>query len=322
MKLFSLSTILGLAFGISLIAYGVFAFTPPDADPPEANISAPLNVGSATQEKTGGIRSGGFRSFLDSYFDGKVGIGTTDPKALLDVNGRVRVGRFAAKPSCSTDTLGSFVFDTVNDRPYVCASGNTWKPLDSDFDKDGLIEWLDPDDNSFNPTCSADNGGQCYLSQTSKSALDGDLAAGNIVKGVNIFGVLGNLEPKLTELITFKSANSWTPTDGWKDLRHSPPHSGNPTSFTIPPNAKSWACSYGAGSGAGWASGGNVRIMCGGTEVHYKSFIFASVHEPLLGTTGILTGNIGGTCKFEGQAWGGGVEQSILQIAGGCYAVE
>jgi len=44
--------------------------------------------------------------------------------------------------------------------------------------------------------CLADNGGQCYISQASKSALDTDLAAGNIVAGKTIFGVTGSAVPK------------------------------------------------------------------------------------------------------------------------------
>jgi hypothetical protein len=130
------------------------------------------------------------RLTIDS--SGNVGIGTTTPKTQLDVAGAVRVGSFSSKPSCNSNTIGALVFDTSANKPYVCASGG-WKPLDSDFDEDGLIDWLDPNDNSFNSQCSTDNGGQCYLSQGSKTALDSDLAAGNIKSGVNIFGIDGTL---------------------------------------------------------------------------------------------------------------------------------
>jgi hypothetical protein len=40
--------------------------------------------------------------------------------------------------------------------------------------------------------CTDNNGGKCFINQTSKSALDADLAAGNIKSGVNIFGVAGS----------------------------------------------------------------------------------------------------------------------------------
>lgn len=39
--------------------------------------------------------------------------------------------------------------------------------------------------------CTADNNGKCFINQTSKSALDTDLAADNIKPGVTIFGVTG-----------------------------------------------------------------------------------------------------------------------------------
>ena len=113
----------------------------------------------------------------------------TFPNNLV-VAGIIQVGSFSTKPTCNTNTIGAFVFDTTANKPYVCASGG-WKPLDSDNDKDGLVDWLDPNDNSFNPQCTADNGGQCYLSQGSKSSLDGDLSTGNIKKNVNIFGISG-----------------------------------------------------------------------------------------------------------------------------------
>ena len=43
--------------------------------------------------------------------------------------------------------------------------------------------------------CTPDNNGKCFINQTSKSALDTDLVAGNIRSGVNIFGVTGTIGP-------------------------------------------------------------------------------------------------------------------------------
>lgn len=78
--------------------------------------------------------------------NGNVGIGTVDPKVSLDVNGPIRVGQFSTKPACDANTKGSLVFDTANDKPYVCAASSVWKPLDSDNDKDGLIASFDIND--------------------------------------------------------------------------------------------------------------------------------------------------------------------------------
>ena len=57
MKNFSLSTILGLVFGVSLVAYAVFAYTPPTQAPPGGNVSSPINTGTSDQTKTGGLLS-------------------------------------------------------------------------------------------------------------------------------------------------------------------------------------------------------------------------------------------------------------------------
>jgi len=40
--------------------------------------------------------------------------------------------------------------------------------------------------------CTDNNSGECYITQATKSALDTDLAAGNIKSGTQIFGVTGN----------------------------------------------------------------------------------------------------------------------------------
>jgi hypothetical protein len=50
--------------------------------------------------------------------------------------------------------------------------------------------------------CTTDNGGKCFVNQTSKSALDTDLTAGNIRSGVNIFGIAGSYSVS-------------SPPDGW-----------------------------------------------------------------------------------------------------------
>ena len=41
--------------GAFLFSYAVFAFDPPTADPPEGNVSAPINVGPDAQVKSGGL---------------------------------------------------------------------------------------------------------------------------------------------------------------------------------------------------------------------------------------------------------------------------
>ncbi len=71
-----------------------------------------------------------------------------DDEGNLNLNRGIILGNFSAKPSCTSDRLGMMVFDTVNNKPYVCANSNTWKPLDSDYDSDGLIDWFDSNDTS------------------------------------------------------------------------------------------------------------------------------------------------------------------------------
>lgn len=79
---------LALAAGISYAAQ----WSGPTANPPDNNTNTPLNVGTSTQYKSGGLGIGGlFRAYSSAIFDGKVGIGNTAPQADLDVHGSVRI---------------------------------------------------------------------------------------------------------------------------------------------------------------------------------------------------------------------------------------
>ena len=156
---------------------------------------------------------------------GNVGIGTAMPAATLDVNGGLRVGNFttAARPAATPANKGTFVFDTDLGKPYV-SNGTVWKPLDSDFDSDGITDAIDIDDNNAadatavaadalagktfyagggsktgtmpSQTLSAANDTVAagYYAATTLSAVDTDLAAGNIKSGVSIFGKAGTLD--------------------------------------------------------------------------------------------------------------------------------
>ena len=76
----SLLISLAILAGIVLVANLVLAWTTPTADPPASNIPAPINEGSDTQTKSGGLN-----------ISGNVGIGTTTPSDLLTVNGNINV---------------------------------------------------------------------------------------------------------------------------------------------------------------------------------------------------------------------------------------
>jgi len=86
-----------------------YAWTPPSSNPPEGNISAPINTGDTSQSKIGDLNIGGGLKYWitklgDSFAlkndsgeikfivgqDGNVGIGKNDPKVKLDVNGRIK----------------------------------------------------------------------------------------------------------------------------------------------------------------------------------------------------------------------------------------
>lgn len=142
MKRFPISTILGLTLGI-LLAFGVAvsAFQSPTQAPPAGNVASPLNTGPSDQTKTGGLLQV-FNLWVNSA------LGVTGGATF---GGPVRVGRFSSKPACNADITGALVFDTINDKPYVCATGGIWK---------SVVVMLPPPPpktcNTLGPACGSD----------------------------------------------------------------------------------------------------------------------------------------------------------------------
>lgn len=167
--------------GSILINSALAAWSEPSASPPDGNdidlVVTGLTVGAtasvdgiakvapaAAQE---GVR------IISSNYSPFIIRNTANNADLLRINesGELVLNNTAAKGSCAAGNKGAMVFDTVEDKPYVCASTG-WKPLDSDYDKDGIVDWNDQDD-------------------TNASLKHVNLVPGNVANGVNIFGVVG-----------------------------------------------------------------------------------------------------------------------------------
>lgn len=74
---------LGLILAVGL-SYAL-AWTAPTANPPGGNVSAPINVSSNAQIKSGTLQVNGFRNIGTTVLDGNVGIGTTAPTRNLHI---------------------------------------------------------------------------------------------------------------------------------------------------------------------------------------------------------------------------------------------
>lgn len=122
---------------------------------------------------------------------GNVGVGTTTPSVALEVSGLIKTGKYATAslPTCDTDAIGSLVFDTTEDRHYSCTS-STWKPLDSDYDKDGLTDAEDVDDTDA----------------TGGNGLE-NLTAENIREGVVINGITGTFVNDYQNALTWSGSS-------------------------------------------------------------------------------------------------------------------
>lgn len=104
----NLSKNLALCLGVLVLAFSLnylaLAWTEPSVSAPGGNVPAPVNVGSVTQTKTGGLRvdgifyakgifnadGGGVAGDGLNIVNGRVGIGLTAPTQKLDVDGQIR----------------------------------------------------------------------------------------------------------------------------------------------------------------------------------------------------------------------------------------
>ncbi len=90
------------------------AWVGPTGVAPSGNIAPAIHTGSAQSKSgsltltSGSLYTQGLRSYLDSYFDTKVGIGTTTPGAALEVNGQVKIdgGTPGAGKVLTSDAFG------------------------------------------------------------------------------------------------------------------------------------------------------------------------------------------------------------------------
>ena len=133
--------------------------------------------------------------------EGNIGIGTKNPQANLDVNGSIRLGQFKTsnRPVCYTNTAGTLIFDKDIGKPFIC-NGSVWKPLDSDFDSDGIVDWNDADD-------------------TNPEIKHVELKPENIKKGISILGVTGmysnSIGFKSNVLVDFSNVKSIVRNTGY-----------------------------------------------------------------------------------------------------------
>lgn len=65
-----------------------------------------------------------------AFTGGDVGIGTTDPKATLDVNGPIKLGNGSGLVATACSTVGAIAYDSTTDSPVYCkAASNTWNQV-------------------------------------------------------------------------------------------------------------------------------------------------------------------------------------------------
>jgi hypothetical protein len=119
------------AFAITLGLFGAtaaIAWTGPSAAPPSGNASAPLNTSATGQVKVGGLQlnTGGAATGL--LVQGNVGIGTTNPRSALEINGKLlNTAAYGANPNLLAYDVGvgSVGAGTVYGYDALCTGNNS-----------------------------------------------------------------------------------------------------------------------------------------------------------------------------------------------------
>ncbi len=103
--------ILTLALVLTVgLQYAYAAWVGPVSSPPNGNTSAPINIGSTSQTKSGAIWSSFFGTTGGGYFGGSVGVGTTNPTAKLEVAGNI----VASDPTASNQVATKGYVDAAS----------------------------------------------------------------------------------------------------------------------------------------------------------------------------------------------------------------
>lgn len=115
-----------------------------------------------------GSLGGDSKLFWDDAYK-RLGIGTSSPASLLDVNGGARIGYDST--ACSAAKDGTVRYSSATKAWEYC-NGSAWNPFKQ-------------------PQCQDNDTGECYLSIT-RSSSDPEFITANIKNGVNILGVTGS----------------------------------------------------------------------------------------------------------------------------------
>ncbi len=131
-KIIFKSLFLVAIFSLSINALAVWA--PPTQAPTGGNVAPPVNVGTAAQQKDGGLIVGGIRSLGVSLLDGNVGIGNLVPTQKLDVTGNIRFSG-ALMPGGSAGNSGNILISggagAAPSWSTLAAAGGLTNPMDS-----------------------------------------------------------------------------------------------------------------------------------------------------------------------------------------------
>lgn len=113
-----INTVLPIISAMAVAGLAYAAWVEPGTTPPGDNVAAPVNIGATTQYKSGALGIGGvFATDIDTFLallGGRVGIGTANPGAKLEVAGQIKItgGTPGADKVLTSDASGLAAWKT------------------------------------------------------------------------------------------------------------------------------------------------------------------------------------------------------------------
>ena len=137
LSLYQLVSILFALFVGLLLASGLDAWVGPTSTPPQGNVAAPINVGTASQIKDGTIGVDGLAVFGAAYIQSKLGVGVLSPVVSIETPGTLKIG--SGGEVCQSVTEGALRYKSETKRVEYC-DGTSWREFANTIDVTNITE--------------------------------------------------------------------------------------------------------------------------------------------------------------------------------------
>lgn len=187
---------------IALSINYLYAWTAPSANPPNNNVTSPLNTSAVAQTKSGALGTGAFSAFGSAYIQGNLGVGVVSPQYQIDLNGGSGVSAGIRYPDGSIQTTAGGGASCVVGG-VTRAHGVVYSSACSSSVRTFYQCWDGTAYSVGNAACSGTGGGggrgTCFTASTRVSMADGSFKElHKVVVGDRVVGAGGKINTVLS----------------------------------------------------------------------------------------------------------------------------